>query len=90
MFLSNSCFKHADTQALFDTMLLTAPSSGGGGGDNAVTPETIVDNACTVILNTLPKDIDTMVRVVVVEWCCWLSVVGCVLLVVCCWLSVGC
>ena len=64
-------------------MLLTAPSSGGGSGGDANTPETIVDNVCTVILNTLPKDIDTMVRL-------WNDVGGCVLVVACWVLSVIC
>ena len=48
-----------DTQALFNCMLLTAPSGGGGGSaagnHQEDSPESIVDAACTNILNKLPK-----------------------------------
>ena len=53
-----------DTQALFNCMLVTAPSGGGSasGSHHDDSPESIVDAACTTILNKLPKDLDVLAR----------------------------
>lgn len=57
-----------ETQALFDAMLLTAPTRGSSSGSKADTPESIVDSICSSILAKLPKDIDVVARLSVTKF----------------------